>query len=222
MKCTARNIRILTSEEMLTILRKSATLYSEYVDTTLLFIFRKSKSDSYDYYEVRFGKNNFMHLAGIKSGSLNANEFYEACISGEITREQCKPRRDASTMYSKIGVMQKILDLRNSKCYKIGEKDLVTRENDFEMATGNANGVIGYDARIKIKGSDKVDRAKAAIPTTLLNAPITAYCSRPDKIMFILQKSDRENTYSRLFYEIKKGLFQTEKERIKEQLKIDL
>ena len=105
---------------------------------------------------------------------------------------------------------------------KIGEKDLVTRENDFEMATGNANGVIGYDARIKIKGSDKVDRAKAAIPTTLLNAPITAYCSRPDKIMFILQKSDRENTYSRLFYEIKKGLFQTEKERIKEQLKIDL
>ncbi len=123
MKCTARNIRILTSEEMLTILRKSATLYSEYVDTTLLFIFRKSKSDSYDYYEVRFGKNNFMHLAGIKSGSLNANEFYEACISGEITREQCKPRRDASTMYSKIGVMEKILDLRNSKCYKIGEKD---------------------------------------------------------------------------------------------------
>lgn len=222
MKCTARNIRILTSEEMLTILRKSATLYSEYVDTTLLFIFRKSKSDSYDYYEVRFGKNNFMHLAGIKSESLNANEFYEACISGEITREQCKPRRDASTMYSKIGVMEKILDLRNSKCYKIGEKDLVTRENDFEMATGNANGVIGYDARIKIKGSDKVDRAKAAIPTTLLNAPITAYCSRPDKIMFILQKSDRENTYSRLFYEIKKGLFQTEKERIKEQLKIDL
>ena len=133
MKCTARNIRILTSEEMLTILRKSATLYSEYVDTTLLFIFRKSKSDSYDYYEVRFGKNNFMHLAGIKSESLNANEFYEACISGEITREQCKPRRDASTMYSKIGVMEKILDLRNSKCYKIGEKDLVTRDNDFEM-----------------------------------------------------------------------------------------
>ena len=111
MKCTARNIRILTSEEMLTILRKSATLYSEYVDTTLLFIFRKSKSDSYDYYEVRFGKNNFMHLAGIKSESLNANEFYEACISGEITREQCKPRRDASTMYSKIGVVEKILDL---------------------------------------------------------------------------------------------------------------
>ena len=163
-----------------------------------------------------------MHLAGMKSEMFNAVEFYEACLNGMVTQKACTPRRDRKTMYSKLAVLELMLDLRNSKCYKIGEKDLVTRENDFEMATGNANGVIGYDARIKIKGSDKVDRAKAAIPTTLLNAPITAYCSIPEKIMFILQKSDRENTYSRLFYEIKKGLFQTEKERIKEQLKIDL
>ena len=196
MKCTARNIRILTSEEMLTILRKSATLYSEYVDTTLLFIFRKSKSDSYDYYEVRFGKNNFMHLAGIKSESLNANEFYEACISGEITREQCKPRRDASTMYSKIGVMEKILDLRNSKCYK-----------------------IGYDSRIKKKGTNQVDRTKAPVPTTLLNSAITNYCSDPQKIMFILQKTDADDTYNKLFYEIKKDLFQIEKEGFTDALK---
>ena len=91
MKCTARNVRILTSEEMLTILRKSATLYSEYVDTTLLFIFRKSKSDTYDHYEVRFGKNNFMHLAGIKSESLNANEFYEACRVRRAERNAVSP-----------------------------------------------------------------------------------------------------------------------------------
>ena len=180
--------------------------------STLLFIFRKSKSETYDYYEVRFGKNNFMHLAGIKSESLNANEFYEACISGEITREQCKPRRDASTMYSKIGVMEKILDLRNSKCYKIGEKDLVTRDNDFEMATGNSTGVIGYDSRIKKKGTNKVDRTKASVPTTLLNSAITNYCSNPQKIMFILQKTDADDTYNKLFYEIKKDLFQIEKE----------
>lgn len=32
------------------------------------------------------------------------------------------------------------------------------------------------------------------------------------EIMFILQKSDGETTYNKLFYEIKKGLFQIEKE----------
>ena len=155
MKCRVQNTRILTPEELLRILCKSALLYSEYADTTLLFIFRETKSDAYDYYEVRFGKNNFMHLAGIKSETLSANEFYEACVGGTITREDCNPRRDANTMYSKVAIMEQMLDLRNSKCYKIGEKNLVTRDNDFEMATGNTNGVMGYDSRIRIKGTNR-------------------------------------------------------------------
>lgn len=112
MKCKVQNTRILTPEEVLTILCKSATLYSAYADTTLLFIFREKKSDAYDYYEVRFGKNNFMHLAGIKSGTLSANEFYEACVGGTITREDCNPRRDANTMYSK-GELESQLLQRN-------------------------------------------------------------------------------------------------------------
>lgn len=80
----------------------------------------------------------------------------------------------------------------NSKCYKIGEKDLVTRDNDFEMATGNSTGVIGYDSRIKKKGTNQVDRTKASVPTTLLNSAITNYCSDPQKIMFVLQKTDAD------------------------------
>ena len=219
MKYRVQNARILTPDELLSILYKSAKLYSEYAETTLLFIFREKKSDAYDYYEVRFGKNNFMHLAGIKSETLSANDFYEACLKGTITRAACNPRRDANTMYSKVAIMEKMLDLRNSKCYKIGEKNLVTRDNDFEMATGNSKGVMGYDSRIKVKGTDKVDRTKSPIPTTLLNNSITDYCARPQKIMFILQKSDGESTYNKLFYEIKKDLFQTEREFFAEELK---
>lgn len=112
-----------------------------------------------------------------------------------------------------------MLDVRNSKCYRIGAKNLVTRDNDFEMATGNANGVVGYDSRIKVRGTQKVDETKSPIPTTLLNNPITDYCSRPQKIMFILQKLDGESTYNKLFFEIKKGLFQNEKELFTDELK---
>ena len=210
---------MLTPTELLTALCKSAALYSEYADTTLLFIFKKKKADAYDYYEVRYGKNNFMHLAGIKSETLSAVEFYEACEKGIIKREDCNPRRDSNTMYAKVAVMEQMLDLRNSKCYKIGTKDLVTRDNDFEMATGNASGVVGYDSRIKKKRTQIVDDSKASIPTTLLNNPITYYCTRPQKIMFILQKYDGESTYNKLFYEIKKELFQTEKEYFSDELK---
>jgi len=214
-----QNVKVLTSEELIRILHKSAILYSEYADTTLLFIFREKKTDTYDYYEVRFGKNNFMHLAGIKSNKLSANEFYEACVEGTITKEDCNPRRDAVTMYLKVAIMEQMMDLRNSKCYKIGEKNLITRDNDFEMATGNNNGVMGYDSRIKIKGTDIIDRTKSPIPTTLLNNPITEYCSRPQKIMYILQKSNGECIYSKLFYEIKKDLFEIEKAYFPDELK---
>lgn len=160
-----------------------------------------------------------MHLAGIKSETKNAIEFYEACVNGMITKKDCTPRRNATTMYSKVAIMEQMLDLRNSKCYKIGEKDLVTRDNDFEMATGNAVGVMGYDSRIRIKGTGRLDKTKSPIPTTLLNNAITQYCSKPQKIMFILQKSDGENTYNKLFYEIKKDLIQTEQESFLDELR---
>ena len=115
--------------------------------------------------------------------------------------------------------MQQMLDLRNSKCYKIGSKDLVTRDNDFEMATGNINGVLGYDSRIKIRGTNDVDKEKLPMPTTMLNNSIMNYCSKPQKIMFIMQKTVEESTYSKLFYEIKKDLFQKEKDFFAEDLK---
>lgn len=219
MKYKIQNKKILTPAELLSMLCKSATLYSEYADTTLLFIFREKRADAYDYYEVRYGKNNFMHLAGIKSETLSAVEFYEACEKQTIKKEDCNPRRDSNTMYAKVSIMEQMLDLRNSKCYKIGVKDLVSRNNDFEMATGNASGVVGYDSRIKKNGTQIVDKTKAPIPTTLLNNPITDYCTRPQKIMFILQKYDGESTYNKLLYEIKKNLFQSEKKLFSDELK---
>ena len=185
----------------------------------MLAVCRGNKNEAYDFYEVHFGRNNFMHLAGIKSETLSAIDFYEACKNGTITKEDCNPRKDANTMYSKVAIMQQMLDLRNSKCYKIGSKDLVTRDNDFEMATGNINGVLGYDSRIKIRGTNDVDKEKLPMPTTMLNSSIMNYCSKPQKIMFIMQKTVEESTYSKLFYEIKKDLFQKEKDFFAEDLK---
>ena len=54
--------------------------------------------------------------------------------------------------------MEQMLDLRDSKCYKIGSKNLVTHDNDFEMATGNANdisqqmsaAIVGYRRKAPI------------------------------------------------------------------------
>ena len=53
-------------------------------------------------------------------------DFYTSCEKQIIKKEDCNPRRNANTMYAKIAVMEQMLDLRNSKCYKIGTKDLIT------------------------------------------------------------------------------------------------
>lgn len=215
MKYGIKNEKILTSEEVLAILHRSAVRYSEYADTTLLFLFREKKTEGYNFYEVRFGKHNFMHLAGMKSEMFNAVEFYEACLNGMVTQKACTPRRDRKTMYSKLAVLEQMLDLRNSKCYKIGEKDLVTRENDFEMATGNANGVIGYDARIKIKGSDKVDRAKAAIPTTLLNARSQHIAPDQTRLCLFCKNQIGKIHIADCFMKSKKGCFKPKRKELR-------
>ena len=65
-----QNKKILSPEELLTILHKSAALYSDYADTTLLFIFREKKFDKYDYYEVKFGKEKIFSKLVWKELSL--------------------------------------------------------------------------------------------------------------------------------------------------------
>lgn len=212
-------IKPFSNQELLDALHKNAMLYSEYADTTLLFLFKENKFSEYDYYEVRFGKNNFMHLAGIKSKTLTAIQFFDACVNKEIEIKDCSPRKDKITMYSKISIMKDVLDFKNSKCYKIGEKNLITKDNDFEMATGNSYGVIGYDSRITHPKSKLLNKNKAAIPTTLLNNALTNYCSKPQRIIFILQKIESEEKYQTIFYEIKRGLLDKEYEFLPSKIK---
>ena len=208
------NIPRLSDQEMLKKLRAAAKLYEPYADQAIAFVFRKNKDAEYGYYIVQFGKRNFMHLAGVKSKTLSANDFYNACLLGTVKKEDCTPRRNPMTMYAKIDIMGSLLDFKNSKCYKIGDKTTVTADNDFEFATGNNDGLIGYDHRINVRSSDKIDRERPAIPTTLLRKPLYEYCLHPQKIIFVLKQNCETKKFDSILYEIKKGLFLQEKKHL--------
>lgn len=210
MKYQTRKVKHLTDLQLLAQLHLGAKIYSKYAESALLLIFSGGKNKPYEAYEVFAHKYNFMHLAGVKSQTLGAAEFYQACLEGKIKREDCSPVHSVSNMYSKVSVLNQLLDLKNSKCYKIGEKDLVTKNNDFEMAIGNSSGVVGYDHRISLKGTNIVDKTKLPMPTTLITTPITQLVSKPEKIIFILQRNLDEEKYGKIFFEIKKDLLQEE------------
>ncbi len=180
MKPQIHRIIKLTEAQLVLKLHTAALMYSNYVDTTFLFIFSKGKESPYG--------------------------VYEACLSGTIKKEDCSPTHSINNMYEKISVINNLLDFKHSKCYRMGEKDLITKDNDFELATGNNTGVIGYDHRISQSDSKKINQNKKAMPTTLLTTPITQLVSNPEKIMFILQKTIEEKMYQKILYEIKNDL----------------
>lgn len=206
MKTHSRPINYLNDVQLISELHYSAELYSKIANTFLLFIFNQNKNRPFDFYEIYFGAENFMHLAGIRSTTLSATDFYEACLYSTICIEDCTPSHSKTNMNEKLSILKDMLNFQYSKCYKIGEKNLITRENDFRMATGNSSGVIGYDLRVPMRGSNEVNKDKKPFPTTLLTNPITSYCSDPKKIYFILQKRDDNQPYSHIYFEIKKGL----------------
>lgn len=63
MKPQIHRIIKLTEAQLVLKLHTAALMYSNYVDTTLLFIFSKGKESPYGVYEVSFYQYNFMHLA---------------------------------------------------------------------------------------------------------------------------------------------------------------
>jgi len=201
MNINIHNHVILSEAEMLRNLADSAKLYSEYVDKDLLFIFRKNKNSDYEYVFIRCNHWNFMHLAGIRSKTLSAADFYDACLHQNIAKSDCTPSNNATSMYAKIAVMPNLMDLKKSKFYKIGEKDLITRDNDFVVAIGNGMGIIGYE-----EFDDNINLN----PKTLLTNPITYYSTNPQKISFVLQKNGEERAYKKVIYEPKKGLCKQE------------
>lgn len=164
-----------------------------------------------------------MHLAGIQSETIRAKNFLDACANGKVKIKDCKPGHSVSNRNSKVMLLGQLLDFRHSKCYKIGEKDLVTKDNDFEMAIGNTSGVVGFDPRVSKKGSKEIDKKHLPISLTLLTNPITSYSSRLQKIVFILQRTERDTYYNTIFYEIKNGLLKSEAGQFSHELqqKID-
>ena len=97
---------------------------------------------------------------------------------------------------SKINVLPEALDLKKAKGYKLGEKDLITLNNEFSMAIGNVQHIMGFDKRAY----------QLPIPVTVMNRSIYDFCSEVSTIFLIMTKEVASDKYSDEFYEITKDL----------------
>lgn len=187
------NAKILPDDVIIWKVRSAARIYQQYVDKDILLVFAKSRKGPFYTYQFHAGKENFQHLAGVKYPK-GANRFFDRCLDDKniLKRNEIVPAEHIKTTSSKINVLPEILNLKNAKVYKCGERDLVTMKNRFSMAIGNKQGIMGFDKRSYY----------LPVPVTVMNRSIYEFCSVVSNIFLIMVKSEKDDKYSDIFYEI--------------------
>lgn len=193
----------LTDDELIKRIHLSAAAYSKLLDKTFLII-GKNKKSPYFWFECYFRKKHFMHLLGIKSKTLSAEQFYDKCndynngIGTGIAIEDCTPSRNHSrmTINQKCSCCSDMLRLQDARYMKVGLSDKISRYVDFTYAYG-AEATLGFQK----------DNSGAGFPLTLIPRNIDEFLSQKYKIIIILEKQTSGIKFDKLLVEIKKGIF---------------
>lgn len=194
----------LSDQQLLNAIYSAAKEYSNLLNHEYLII-GKNKNSDYFWFQCRFEKKNFMHLLGIKSRSLTANEFYDLCdqynhnTGTGITIKDCTPSRNHSriTINEKCSCYTELLRIKNAKNMKVGNKNKISELVDFTYAYGGT-ATLGFQ---------KFKNDNSSYPITLIPKSIDNFSTQKYKIIFILEKSITEFKYKNIIMEIKQGLF---------------
>lgn len=204
----------LTNEELLKGIYNAAKEFSKLIDNQYLIVGKNPKTDYY-WFECHFEKKHFMHLLGIKSKTLSADEFYDRCNnynngSGEgITISDCTPSRNhnRTTINEKVSCCADMLRFSDAKYMKVGNKDKISQFVDFTYAYGNM-ATLGFCI-------DKI----SSFPITLIPNDIDEYASEKYKVLFVFEKGKADQKYKKPMVEIKAGIINQHLELFPEKLR---
>lgn len=192
----------LNNEQLINRIYAAAAQYELLLNKTFLIVGQNKKEPFY-WFECVFEKKNFMHLLGIKSKTYSADEFLDACIAfnhgtgNGITVSDCTPAYNHSrkTVNKKSSCLAEMLNIKDAKYMKVGDKDLINLHVNFKYAYGN-------EATLGFFEEDNT------FPITLLPNNIDNYASNRHKVIFVFEKTDTAIKYAKPDVEIAKGLFE--------------
>lgn len=186
----------LSDDKLLKAIYRSAEEYSKLIGKSYLFI-GKNKNSSYYWFQCHFEKKYFMHLLGINSKRMSADDFYEECDKynrgeGEgISVFDCIPAYNHSrtTINEKCSCCADMLRIQDAKYMKIGKKDKISEYVDFTYAYGSV-ATLGFK-RIN----------NTSFPISLIPKNIDSFASSKYKIIIVLSKeTGQQEKYSDLFF----------------------
>lgn len=196
-----KNEKMMSDDELLTSLNKTAILFNEMVNYKYLFISSKKLNGSYSYtgYEIQYEKSQFAHLCGFKGNeSINSVRFFEKCLSKELSPIEFDFKESKKLASAKLSVCMDLLHYEHVKIYKIGRKTVGTEKNKFKVGIGNDNALMGFDERGKYN---------AMIPVTVLKRPLREFISEPETVIAIIRKKSNEKVrYNDIVSTAKRGI----------------
>lgn len=194
----------LADDQLFKAIYKAAEEYKKLLGMTYLIV-GNNRNSEYFWFECVFRKKQFMHLLGIQSRTLSADEFLDKCIlynSGigtGLTLRDCSPSRNHSrnTINEKSSCCAALLNIKDAKFMKVGKKDKISQNVDFSYAYGK-EAILGFQ---------KYSNNSYCYPLTLLPQNIDSYATKTYKVIFVLAKKEKEVKYGRLLIEKKDGIF---------------
>lgn len=193
----------LTDDELISKIHLAAQEYGDLIGKSFLII-GKNKKSPYFWFECCFEKKHFMHLLGIKSKTMSADQFYDKCmdynngVGTGIKIEDCTPSRNHSrtTINEKSSCCGEMFHLEDAKYMKIGLKDKISLYVDFTYAYGS-DAILGFQK----------DDMESSFPVTLIPRSIDAFSTQKYKIMYVFSKLISEPFFKKLHFKIKDGIF---------------
>lgn len=194
----------LSDAELIKRIHLSAAEYSKLIGKSYLIIGKNTKTP-YFWFECYFEKKHFMHLLGIRSKTLNADDFYDKCndfndgLGEGISIKDCTPayNHNRTTINEKCSCSKEMFTISDAKYMKVGLKNKISQYVDFTYAYGSS-------ATLGFKHDDT-----SSFPITLIPSGIDEFSSEKHKIIFVLEKKTEKSLYSKISVEIKKNLFET-------------
>ncbi len=191
----------LNDKMLLDCIHKAAKEYSKLIGNEYLFI-GKNKDSDYFWFQCYFEKKHFMHLLGIKCRSMDANAFFDKAddfnngIGTGIQISECNPSRTHSraTINKKSSCCAAMLHLEDAKYLKVGMKNLITQEVDFDYAYGN-EATLGF-----------AKDAISSFPITLVPSNIDTFSSQKYRVVFLFKRKLGTAIFSDLVVQSRKGL----------------
>lgn len=194
----------LTNEQLLTAIYEAAEEYEKLLGKDFLII-GKNRNTEYFWFECFFEKKNFMHLLGIKSKTMSANDFFDECIfhnkgeDSKLTLSDCSPSRNhnRTTINEKSSCCAEMLKIQDAKYMNIGGKDKISQFVDFSYAYGS-DATLGFKRNFQNK----------CFPITLIPKSIDNFTTKRYKIIFVFEKEHSDRLYEKLLMEVKKGIIE--------------